>query len=183
MFDAKTNEFIAGFSLDYQNVNKYRHNSISKSRHFISINGERNLFQIFFKPRLKIEFDKNQSARFKPQLKKIVQDKSIDIDRKWLKIKIRNEGSVTAINCRAKLDIIEGNSPIRPADTKRLIWDEFATTIDIYPKDNGEYCHVVFSDTNFSDNIAAMISSSLLSAAGTILYIVPSSLLYVSIYK
>ena len=40
-----------------------------------------------------------------------------------------------------------------------MIWDEFASTMDIYPKDDGEFCHVVFSDTNFPENIACMISS------------------------
>lgn len=160
MFDAKTNKFIAGFSLDYQNVNKYRDVRNTRSRDFDSINGERNLFQIFFKPRLKIIVDKSQPASYKPELE--VVDKNAHttgIKRKWLRIKIRNKGSATAINCRVKLDIIDGDSPIRPYDTKRLIWDEFASIIDIYPKDKGEFCHVVFSDSNFPENIACMICS------------------------
>ena len=61
------------------------------------------------------------------------------IKRKWLRVKIKNKkGSSTAINCRAKLDIIEGDSPIRPYDTKRLM-SRIASTMDIYPKDNGEF--------------------------------------------
>ena len=139
MLDTKTNKFIAGFSLDYQNVNKYRNVRNTRSRHFDSINGERNLFQIFFKPKLKIIVDKNQPASYKPELERIENGHRTGIKRKWLRVKIKNKGSSTAINCRAKLDIIEGDSPIRPYDTKRLIWDDFASTMDIYPKDNGEF--------------------------------------------
>ena len=126
---------------------------------FNGIANERNLFEIFFKPKLKIEFDKNQLGSYKPELN--IVDKNADktgIKRKWLKIKIRNKGSATAINCRAKIHVIEGDSS-KPTDTKRLIWDEFASTMDIYPKDDGEFCHVVFSDTKFPENIACMISS------------------------
>jgi hypothetical protein len=40
-----------------------------------------------------------------------------------------------------------------------LIWNDFANTVSIYPKDEGEFCHVAFSDSNLQGNIAAMISS------------------------
>jgi len=159
MLDTKTNEFIAGFSLDYQNVNKYRDVRTTRSRHFDSITGERNLFEIFFKPKLKIRVDTNQPASYKPELERIENGHRTGIKRKWLRIKIKNTGSITAINCRVKLDILDGDSSIRPADTKRLIWDDFSSTMNIYPKDTGEFCHVVFSDTNFPEFIAAMISS------------------------
>ncbi len=159
MLDTKTNEFIAGFSLDYQNVNKYRPNSISGIRNFNRIVNERNLFEIFFKPKLKILLDKSQLASYKPELERVENGHPSGIKRKWLRIKIKNTGSVTAINCKVKLDILDGDSPIRPSDTKRLIWDDFSSTMNIYPKDTGEFCHVVFSNTNFPEFIAATISS------------------------
>src|SRR5687767_11066066 len=115
MRDTKTNKFIAGFSLDYQNVNKYRPDSIIRIGNFNRIANERNLFQFFFKPKLKIIVDKSQLGSYKPELD--IVDKNAhktSIKRKWLRIKIRNKGSATAINCRAKLDIIEGDSPIKP---------------------------------------------------------------------
>src|SRR5215217_2080650 len=46
------------------------------------------------------------------------------------------------------------------SDTKRLIWDELSPTMTIYPKDEGELCHIVFSDTNFQNSpYAAMVST------------------------
>ena len=115
--------------------------------------------KFFFKPKLKILLDKSQLASYKPELERVENGHPTGIKRKWLRIKIKNTGSVTAINCRVKLDILDVDSPIRPSDTKRLIWDDFSSTMNIYPKDTGEFCHVVFSDTNFPEFISAMISS------------------------
>jgi hypothetical protein len=40
-----------------------------------------------------------------------------------------------------------------------LIWDDSTNWVDIHPKDEGEFCHVAFTDNNFRDEIAAMIAS------------------------
>jgi len=77
-----------------------------------------------------------------------------------VKFNVKNDGKATALNCKAKLIFIEGDSPKRPSDTKRLIWDELSPTMTIYPKDEGELCHIVFSDTNFQNSpYAAMVST------------------------
>lgn len=89
MLDTKTNEFIAGFSLAYQNVNKYIHNSISRIRSFNGLANERNLFQIFFKPKLKILLDKSQSASYKPELERVENGHTTGIKRKWYELKLK----------------------------------------------------------------------------------------------
>jgi hypothetical protein len=127
---------------------------------FIFPNDKRDLFEFFFKPELKFEFHKSQLAKYKPEVE-IFNEKQEHLGkRKWLKINVRNVGKATALNCRAKLIFLEGDSSIRPYDTKRLIWDENSPTMTILPKDEGELCHIAFSDMNFQNSpFVAMIST------------------------
>jgi hypothetical protein len=155
--------FIAGYvvrtdrSKQYFNSNgnrNYRSNNLRR------INDKRDLFQFFFKPQLKLDFDNNQPAKFKPELERMNEKLEHIGKRKWLKINVKNKGKATALNCRAKLIFLEGDSPIRPYDTKRLIWEELSPTMTILPKDEGELCHIAFSDTDFQNSkYAAMIST------------------------
>ena len=158
----KTN-FIAGYIVR-ANRSKQSFNSNGdrnyRSSNFSRINGKRDLFQFFFKPKLRLEFDKKQPAKFKPELERFNEKLEHIGKRKWLKINVKNDGKATALNCRAKLIFIEGDSPIRPHDTKRLIWDELLPSMTILPKDEGELCHITFFDTDFQNSpYAAMIST------------------------
>ena len=155
--------FIAGYivraSRSKSNFNS-NGNRNCRIRNFSSVNGKRDLFQFFFKPRLKIEFDKNTPAIYKPELEIFNEKLEHRGKRRWLKINVKNDGKATALNCRAKLIFIEGDSPIRPHDTKRLIWEELLPSMTILPKDEGELCHIAFSDTDFQNSPnAAMIST------------------------
>lgn len=96
---------------------------------------KRVLFEFFFKPELKLEFDKTKPAIFKPETELYNEKLEHLGKRKWLKINVKNDGKATALNCKAKLIFIEGDSSKRPSDTKRLIWDELSPTMTIYPKD------------------------------------------------
>ena len=155
--------FIAGYIVR-TNRSKQSFNSNGnrncKSSNFNRINDKRVLFHFFFKPRLKIEFDKNKPAIYKPELEIFNEELEHRGKRRWLKINVKNDGKATALNCKAKLIFMEGDSSIRPNDTKRLIWDELSSNITIYPKDEGKLCRIAFFDTNFQNSpYAAMIST------------------------
>ena len=156
-------QFIAGYivrtnrSKQYSNSNGDRYH---RSNNFSRINDKRNLSQFFFKPKLKFEFDNTNPAIYKPELELYNENNQHLGKRKWLKINIKNDGKATALNCKAKLIFLDGDSQKRPYDTKRLIWEELSPTMTIYPKDEGELCHIAYSDSNFQNSqYAAMIST------------------------
>ena len=130
-----------------------------RRRDFNSSAYKGNLFQFFIKPKLCIEFDNNNITEFLQQLRLLVDNRISGVTRTWIKVRVRNTGRATANNCKAKLRVLDGSSQVRPHDTKRLIWDDFADSVDIYPEDEGEFCHVAFSDDNFRGDIVALIAS------------------------
>jgi len=104
---------------------------------------------LFFRPILHIEFDpEKESNTFAPAAN----------GRKFLKIRVCNDGKSTAHDCEAKIKvIIPHNSDSRrfPSDDeKKLVWglnpnlSDLKDTVNI-KKQSSSMLHVVFADTKF----------------------------------
>jgi hypothetical protein len=111
-------------------------------------------FEAFFtKSRLKIEYlgDGTQSHIFTPEqtYTYYANGKAIfSFTRRYLRLRVRNDGSDVANNCRAVLKLIS------TGDTRELIWDGLTVLSDLSKKqsidiEDDRLLHVVFSDSRF----------------------------------
>jgi hypothetical protein len=67
-----------------------------------------------------------------------------------LKVRVKNNGGIIARNCRAKLKVIKNITSSRcPSDNKNLAWDTTENRYLEIAKDDDEFLHVGFSDSNF----------------------------------
>jgi hypothetical protein len=65
----------------------------------------------FIKPKLSITYDRNDPDNYPPVLELFRQDgQSAGITRKFLKVKVINEGRAIAHSCRAEMRVITGES-------------------------------------------------------------------------
>jgi hypothetical protein len=115
---------------------------------------QRNVYPFFRKPDLSIEFNEDALNSHTPRLQLIGQDGTRSgITRQFIKVRVKNNGGVIARNCRAKLKVVKiiAGGPA-PSDNKLLAWDTTQNRYLDIAKDDDEFLHVVFSDSNFVNN-------------------------------
>jgi hypothetical protein len=125
---------------------------------------ETSLSTFFISPKLSIEYDEIRNpSLFCPSQRYFMTNGNM-IERKYLRILVKNTGFIKATNCEAKMRIISSNV------IKELMWDRAATSgvlqelslhKNIRARKGEELVHVVFSDSRFiHDNIQGPIFAS-----------------------
>jgi hypothetical protein len=116
---------------------------------------------IFFRPRLRLEFDIYERTTFTPHLR------TDNTEFRFLKLRVRNTGHRTLHNCMAQIHVIiprskNVNRMGFPSDEyKQLAWNrstnlnDLSETTDIQGH-NFSLVHVVFSDRRFNGRIACV---------------------------
>jgi Patatin-like phospholipase len=115
---------------------------------------QRDVHPFFRRPDLSIDFIGIDANSYAPRLELINPDGSrTGKTRQYLKVRVKNIGGVIARNCRAKLRVTR-NISMRswPSDSKMLAWDTTNSRYIDIAKDDDEFLHVVFADSDFSNN-------------------------------
>ena len=113
------------------------------------------LFGFFISPKLRIEYEEKPESEtiFCPAQRYFLQDGN-GFERKFLRIRVRNIGYVTATNCEAKIRILGQRT------TCQLVWEGSSSSTvleglvpqkNIRAKKGEELVHVVFSDSRFTN--------------------------------
>lgn len=111
---------------------------------------QRMVYPFFRKPDLSIEFDENDPNSFTPQLQLVSETgEPSGVTRQYVKVRVKNTGGIIARNCRAKLKVVRNiaNSS-SPSDNKNLAWDNTESRYLDIARDDDEFLHVCFLDSN-----------------------------------
>jgi hypothetical protein len=123
-------------------------------------------------PKLAIEYDPRNTDEYTPQLivsleavtvikpKSLPEPQTLKIERRYLKVNIRNDGPAVAEHCKAELRVIScPTGAVCPStDSKLLRWDNGVKYADIGANGGRELLHVVLSDSRNSRPCFAFIS-------------------------
>jgi len=121
---------------------------VNQSHYFDNYYKSVNSQTLFFRPKLCIEFDENDTNTFSP---------AFNNNTKYLKVRIRNYGRSTAHNCKGKVRVIPNgvDSMNYPStEVKKLVWGstpdltDLRESTDIQKRDE-EMLHVVFAFRSF----------------------------------
>jgi hypothetical protein len=106
-------------------------------------------------PRLAIEYDPHDSDQYTPQLQILTQavapvspqPEILQVYRRFLKVNIRNDGTVVAERCKATLRLIRfPKGVVHPStEPKPLRWDSGVKRADVGANGGRELLHVVLS--------------------------------------